>query len=211
MKTKHKYSIAKAALALAGFLFLTGCASSQPVYTGGTSHNVSKPITMGIDHADLQKAASETIESMLSSGALNKSGGGRYVLMISDILNDTTQRFDIDQLIKKIRIALLQSGKVVVTTAVRAGGAEDKASFQVRELAKDDNFNKETVAKKGTLVAPDLSLSGKIMQRTAETLDNKKQVDYYFQLTVTDINSGLAFWEGETVIGKQGSNKSVSW
>jgi PBP1b-binding outer membrane lipoprotein LpoB len=30
-------------------------------------------------------------------------------------------------------------------------------------------------------------------------------------MTLTDINTGLAFWEDEKVIGKRGSNKSVAW
>ncbi len=61
------------------------------------------------------------------------------------------------------------------------------------------------------MIAPDLSLSGKIIQRNVRVNSGTQQVEYYFQLTLTDINTGLAFWEGETVIGKRGSNKSVSW
>jgi uncharacterized protein (TIGR02722 family) len=198
-----------AILATVGMI-MTGCATT-PVYTDGSHSKDAKPKSLGIEHNDLQKAAGEAIESMVNSGALNKRDGSRYVMMISDIINDTTQRFDIDQLIKKIRIGLLQSGKVVVTTAVRAGGAEDKASYDVRKLANDKHFNKATVAKEGTMIAPELSLSGKIIQRNTKTVDDKQQVDYYFQLTVTDINTGLAFWEGETVVGKLGSDKSVSW
>ena len=191
-------------------LLLSGCATT-PTYVGTPQTN-NENISMGIDHEDFQKAATEAIESMLRSGALNKKGGGRYVLTISDIINDTMQRIDIDQLIKKIRIALLQSGKVVVTTALRAGGAEDNMSYDVRKLRNHDEFNQKTVAKKGQMVAPDLSLSGKLIQRNS-SVDNgsKQRVDYYFQLTLTDVNTGLAFWEGESVIGKVGSNNSSAW
>ena len=158
---------------------------------------------MGLDYRDFLKAASEATSSMLQSGAVNKRGGGRYVLAISRILNDTMQRIDTDQLIKKKRVELLQSGKVVVTTAV---GAEDKLSMQTRELRQSDEFNQNTVAKKGRLIAPDLSLSGKIIQRNIKVGRKTQQVEYYFQLTLTDINTGLAFWEGESVIAKRGSN-----
>jgi len=189
-------------------LLFTGCANQSNVSVGKSTQRVT---TMGLDHSDFKKAASEAIESMLKSGAVNKRGGGRYVLAISRIINDTTQRIDIDQLVKKIRIALLQSGKVVVTTAVRAGGAEDKMSYDARKLRGNSEFNQRTVAKKGQMIAPDLSLSGKIIQRNVKLTNGKQGVDYYFQLTLTDINTGLAFWEGETVIGKAGSNDSVSW
>jgi PBP1b-binding outer membrane lipoprotein LpoB len=40
---------------------------------------------------------------------------------------------------------------------------------------------------------------------------NKTQVEYFFQLSLTEIKSGLAIWEGETPIVKRGSSKSVSW
>ncbi len=166
---------------------------------------------MGLDYRDFQQAASDSVESMLKSGAVNKRDGGRYVLAISRIVNDTMQRIDTDQLIKKIRVDLLQSGRVVVTTAVGADGAEDKMAMQARELRNSDEFNQDTVAKKGQMIAPELSLSGKIIQRNVRVDKKTQQVEYYFQLTLTDINTGLAFWEGETVIGKRGSNKNVSW
>ncbi len=166
---------------------------------------------MGLDYRDFQKAASDAVSSMLQSGAVNKKSGGRYGLAISRIVNDTMQRIDTDQLIKKIRVELLQSGKVVVTTAVGANGAEDKLAMQARQLRKSDEFKQSTVAKKGQMIAPELSLSGKIIQRNIRVNSGTQQVEYYFQLTLTDINTGLAFWEGESVIGKRGSNNSVSW
>ncbi len=166
---------------------------------------------MGLDYRDFDEAASKAIQSMLKSGALDKKNGDRYVLAISRITNDTMQHIDTDQLVKKIRVELLRSGKVVVTTAVSANGAEDAMSMQARELRNNDEFNQNTVQKKGTLVAPDLSLSGKILQRNVAMDDGKQQVEYYFMLSLTEIKTGLAWWEGETVIGKRGSGKSVSW
>lgn len=190
-------------------LFLvSGCATTTQNID---MHNDQGQAVMGLDYRDFQKAASEAISSMLQSGAVNKPGGGRYVLAISRIVNDTMQRIDTDQLVKKIRVELLQSGKVVVTTAVGANGPEDKMAMQARQLRKSDEFNQNTVAKTGQMVAPELSLSGKIIQRNVKVGRRTQQVEYYFQLTLTDISTGLAFWEGETVIGKRGSNKSVSW
>ncbi len=166
---------------------------------------------MGLDYRDFNKASSEAVASMLSSGAVNKPGGGRYVLAISRITNDTMQRIDTDQLIKKIRIDLLNSGKVIVTTAISADGAEDRMAMQARQLRHSDEFKQSTVAGKGQMIAPELSLSGKILQRNIKINRRKQQAEYYFQLSLTDINTGLAIWEGETVIGKRGSNDAVSW
>jgi PBP1b-binding outer membrane lipoprotein LpoB len=83
-------------------------------------------------------------------------------------------------------------------------------SMAARELRNSDEFDQSGVQKKGTLQAPDLSLSGKILQRN-QTVGDEQQVEYYIQLSMTDLASGLAFWEGETPIIKRGSNDSVSW
>ena len=120
------------------------------------------------------------------------------------------QRIDTDQLIKKIRSALLRSGKVVTTTAVGVNGAEDEMNMKARELRESEEFDQSGVQKKGTLQAPDLSLSGKIIQKNHE-VGGDQQVEYYIQLTLTDLETGLAFWEDETPIIKRGSNDTVSW
>lgn len=170
------------------------------------------PTTVGIDYRDFEDAASNAVQSLLSSGAVVNPDGGRYVLMISRIVNDTMQRIDTDQLVKKIRIELLNSGRVVVTTAVSGDGAEDKASFQVREdLRGNEEFDQSRVQRRGTLVAPDLSLSGKILQRNLTIDRRKQQIEYYFQLTLTDLETGLAIWENEFPIIKRTSNRTVGW
>ena len=203
---KHITKIALSAILAAGLM--SGCADKTERID---THNDKGDQVMGLDYRDFNEAASKAVQSMLMSGAVDKKNGDRYVLAISRITNDTMQHIDTDQLVKKIRVELLRSGKVVVTTAVGANGPEDKMSKQARELRNDDEFNQATVQKKGTMVAPDLSLSGKILQRNIRMDDGKQQVEYYFMLTLTEIKTGLAWWEGETVIGKRGSGKSVSW
>ena len=190
---------------LASLLLLSGCAKVQKI----DMNNDTGAQVMGLDYRDFQQAAGEATQSMLKSPALNIVNSKRHVLAISEVRNDTMQHIDTDQLIKKIRIELLNSGKVYVTTAV--GGAEDKMNQESRELRDNDEFNSATIAKKGTLQAPDMSLSGKILQRNINMGDSKQQVEYYFMLTLTDLKNGLAVWEGESIIGKRGSDKSVAW
>ena len=189
-------------------IFFAGCADKTQRID---IHNDKGDQVMGLDYRDFNQAAAEAVQSMLKSGALNKKSGDRYVLAISRITNDTMQHIDTDQLIKKIRVELLRSGKVVVTTAVGINGAEDEMSFKARELRQNDEFNQRTVQKKGQMIAPDMSLSGKILQRNIRMDDGKQQVEYYFMLSLTEIKTGLAWWEGETIIGKRGSGKSVAW
>jgi len=188
-------------------LLLSGCAKVQRI----DPNNDTGSQVMGLDYRDFNEAAGKAVQSMLKSSALDKKDGERYVLAISEVKNDTMQHIDTDQLIKKIRIELLNSGKVFVTTAVGSKGNVDTMNKQTRELSENENFKQDSVAKKGTLIAPDMSLSGKILQRNVGIDKDKQQVEYYFMLTLTDIKTGFAVWEGESFIGKRGSAKSVAW
>jgi len=193
-----KTSLLLPALAAA---LLAGCAT--PTQRIDLAHDTSAEVN-ALDSRDFDIAAEKMIADMIASGAVDKKDGGRYVLAIYRVANRTKQDIDTDQLVKKIRVSLLKSGKVVVTTAVGGSGAEDGMSRAVRDLADDDMFNAATVAQQGTAVAPNLSLSGKIIERNLKIDRSKQRIEYIFQLTLTDINSGLAFWEGEETIGKIG-------
>ncbi|MBC8218326.1 MAG: penicillin-binding protein activator LpoB [Planctomycetes bacterium] len=171
-------------------------------------HDDGKAV-MALDYRDFDQAASAMVQSMVGSGALKKKGGGRYVVATGRIVNDTMQRIDTDQLMAKIEEELLNSGQVVMTSAVGSGA--DKLIHETRELRDSEEFDQDTVAKRGTLIAPELSISGKIFQRNLRYDSKRQQVEYYFQLKLSDATSGLRYWQKETLIGKRGSNKSVAW
>ncbi|MGJ0336114.1 penicillin-binding protein activator LpoB [Aliarcobacter cryaerophilus] len=193
---------------LTATILFTGC-TNQPQIMGSNSTKTA-PVTMGIDRQDFEKAASDMVESLLNSGALNKKAGGRYVVMISDIVNDTTQRIDTRMLTKKIRVAMLRSGKAVITSAV--GTERDDTTINATRSARNNSeFNQQTAIKDGQLINAELGLAGRIMQRAAKTADNDQMVEYYFQLTLTNAANGLAYWEDEVIIGKLGSNDTVTW
>ena len=89
--------------------------------------------------------------------------------------------------------------------------SEDETTHQVRSIRNDKEYNKDTIAKEGTLVAPNLSLTGKMIQRNLglksgwfSTTDTR--VEYYLQLTLTDIKTGLSVWEDEEPIVKEGDH-----
>ncbi len=198
-------------ITLAGLL-IAGCGSSETVNID-VMNDEGKAV-MGLDYRDFNQAASEMVQSMISSGALKKSGGGRYVMTTARVTNDTMQRIDTDQLTAKIEQELMNSGQVVMTAAVGGKGAPDEMIYEMRDIrdsATGDEFQQETLAGKRTLVAPELSTSGAIQQRNVRYDNNRQQVEYYFRLRVTDLTTGLVFWQNETIIGKRGSNKSVSW
>lgn len=184
-----------------GVAFVTGCSTNAHyVETGGRESVVS---VGKINDQDFIAAANAATQELLSSGVLDRVKNPPAVLAMSRIVNNTGQQIDIDLLTKKIRVALLQSGKAVTTTTFGLGGkAEDPLAQGIQQQQEFMNDTKTTRL-------PDFTLSGKIIENTAKA-GNTRQSTYSFQLSLTD-QQGLALWEGEKQITKQGSQNSVGF
>lgn len=205
LRNKKKLAVLTAVMALAGFT--SGCATQTQLLS---SSAVERPVTLGLSAADFEYAAVSATQSLLASGALERSDGKKHVMVVSTVLNDTMQRIDTDQLVKKIRVELLGSGKVMVTTAIGLDGAEDQMNTAFSELSQSRRVDRSTLVNQ-RLAAPNLSLSGKLLQRNNRVDKRSELVEYYFQLTLTDLQNGLAIWEGEEQISKLGSARGTSW
>jgi uncharacterized protein (TIGR02722 family) len=189
---------------------LAGC---QPATKNIDTTNDQGKAVMGLDYRDFDQAAAAMISSLVRSGTLQKKDGSRYVMATGRIVNDTMQRIDTDQLMAKVEQEMMNSGQVVMTSAV-GDKAGDSMVYEVRDLRdsdKADEFNEDTMQAKKQLIAPELSVSGKIIQRNVKYDKKTEQVEYYFQLRITDLTTGLRFWQEEQIIGKRGSSKNVSW
>ena len=190
---------------------LSGCQSST--VTNIDTVNDDGKAVMGLDYRDFDQAATAMVSSLIRSGSLNKADGSRYVVATGRIVNDTMQRIDTDQLMAKVEEELMNSGQVAMTSAVgdKAGDAMVYEMRDMRDSERADEFADDTLPAKKQLIAPELTISGKILQRNVKYGSNQQQVEYYFQLRVTDLATGLRFWQAEQIIGKRGSNKMVSW
>lgn len=187
---------------------ISGCQSTT-TYIDAEDQKTN--ITTGISYADFSSAANALADEIIASNLLvhpQADQGGRWIMHVGNITNDTMQRIDTDQLSKTIRVRLMNSGKFLTTTAFNG---EDSMTKDVRDLADSDMVKKSSVKKNGTVLAPDYSLSGKILQRNAGLDNGDTRIEYYFQLTLTNLENGLAYWEGEKVIGKVTDQDSVSW
>ena len=112
-----------------------------------------------INTQDWGIAADQMVQSLLSREDLIPENNQRKVVMIGRVHNATGTRIDTDLLTKKIRVAMLNSGNFIITTAVGMDGPEDDASMLVRqELQASQEFDQSTVAAKGQLIAPDYRL-----------------------------------------------------
>ena len=197
-------------LSLSGIIVVlaAGCASTggdvKHVEAGGTHTLVSLD---KINLQDLNQAAETMITSLrehfINAGKLSGTGpNGVAVLKIERFKNDTSEQWDPDSLIKKIRIELMRTGKVATTTTF----GNDAESKVAQELAQETQFT----GKGGGVLNPDYTLTGKVIEDTNRS-GNKREKVYTFQLTLTSIRDGLAIWEEEKTIVKQGSRSSVGW
>lgn len=184
-------------------VFLASCASSAKLIGVGSEDELTT--ISAVDPKDWQSAAAEMIRSMLASGVLKRSDERKNVVMISRIRNYTLQHLDSRILTAKMRQAILASGQAVVTSAVGNGSNLDLAVRRIRDKEYDDLFDQSTVLKRGTVIAPDLSLSGSITQQTV-TQGRVEESYFVFHLVLTDLRTGLALWEHNTDILKQGTH-----
>ena len=189
---------------------LAGC---QPATKNIDTVNDEGKAVMGLDYRDFDQAATAMISSLVRSGTLNKEDGSRYVMATGRIINDTMQRIDTDQLMAKVEQEMMNSGQVAMTSAV-GDKAGDSIVYEMRDLQNSDvadEFSEDTKIAPKQLIVPELSISGKIIQRNVKYDKKTEQVEYYFQLRITDLKTGLRSWQEENVIGKRGLSKMTSW
>ena len=188
-------------------LLIAGCGGG-PKYVDAS--NSKTYASMGLDYHDIEKAASDSVQSLLSSAQVREisQGGKKRVVMISGVINDTMQTIDTDQLSRKITRDMRNSGKFVLTLA--QGAKTEKGIDMARSARDNDEFDQRTTIEKGNLKSAELSLSGKIVQKNTK-VGSKQRTDYFFLLTLTNLKDGTVVWDDEVNIIKLGSNSSVTW
>ena len=161
----------------------------------------SEYVSFGIDIHDIDKVIESNATSLLDSQYVRTLQGKR-LLAIADIANETSEDIDVELMARKLARALRKSGKFTLTNAIAGSGAKaDRFIQDSRKLTKDPNYNQYTTHEQDTLQAPELSLSGKIAQRSKK-IGEVVRVDYIFLLTLSDIKTGKVLWDNEEIISK---------
>ncbi len=201
MKLRH-IAIASAVSA-AGFL-LAGCeTSTQVTPVDPAANNIIN--SSQISPGEWAQAADKLVANLFASGVLDRAPQKPAIMAVSRIVNDTQEQIDTDSLVKKIRVALNQSGKVLTTTTLGLGGkAEDPLAKEAAE------YNQFMAGQKEQSRMPYYTLSGKIIEDRIRR-GNNTQVTYTFQLSLTTVSDGLAVWESEQQIAKVAHRPAVSW
>ncbi len=190
-------------LSCCALLVNSGCRPTQYVDSKGTDLVVS---VNQVNIQDFEQASEALVASMVDSGVLAKAPRQPAALAISRVINDTSRQFDTDQLMKKIRIALLQTGKVQVTQTVGLGGkVEDpmaKETYEAKRFLDGTSQNPVDL--------PDFTITAKILEN-ATSAGSTKQISYIFQMSLADTASGRLVWEGEKTITKQGEKNAIGF
>lgn len=187
-------------------LILAACGETRVVDLDSQREVQTMQQVMELEYRDWTATAEKMTTSMLKSGAFAKVK--EPVIAMGPMINDTMQRFDTDILTKKIRTTIVNDGHAQVATNFNG---EDTTSDKMRATRGNDEYAANTFAQKGTLVAPNMSLSGKMLQRNLKLQSGwfsstDTRVEYYLQLTLTDLKTGLSVWENEQPIIKEGDH-----
>lgn len=187
-------------------LMLSGCASTEVIRVDPNGPRTLDSIHK-LNMQDWNEAADDLITKMQNEFIgqakfqSSRGPGEKSVLAISRFVNDTGEQINEDLLVKRIRVALNQTGKFDTDVTSGLGVVEDPLA---------DAWKRQyTFEHGGNLPAPDYSLTIKIIHDKTHT-GNTTEVTYSFQLSLATMD-GLAVWEGEHLIVKQKNGRVVGF
>jgi len=190
---------------------LAGCGGGTRVIDTNDSRAVADMRdVMELEYRDWERTAEHMLDSMMKNRVFANTKNP--VIAMGPMVNDTMKRFDTDMLVRRIRVYLVNNGHAQFATNFTG---EDTTSNAVRAQRGNAEFDVSTIAGTGTLVAPNFSLSGKMLQRnipvdTCWLCASKTRVEYYLQMVLTDVRTGLSVWEEERPIIKEG-RRAPTW
>ncbi len=199
----------KCLMGLALAALVAGCTTPT---TRVDLRNDRGPQVAGLDYRDVQLAANTVLQSLYRSGRLDRGDGQMYVLSVDRVKNDTMQRFDTDIVTSYITQELMNNNKVMVTSAMAA--TEDNRAGMIngaRTARGNAEFNQATVAQTGQLVAPSHTIYGKVIQREIPMDNGDKQIEYYLQMRLVELATGLQWWQGQVPIVKRADGTTPTW
>jgi|GEM_PF-1792666 len=187
-------------------LSTTACTTQTRVVSRAESQEL---VTATLSDNDFESAAKEMLDDMLANELSEpKAGGKPYVMMISDIQNDTMQRINTADLTDYIKKELRRSGRVKTTDAF--GENRSKNIALSRQLGESSLVDKSTVKKNNTVKAFDLTLEGRIAQKNS-TVGKNKMIEYIFSLNLIDMSDGTELWSDKKVITKLTDKNTQTW
>ena len=157
----------------------SGCMTATREYAPG---EVRQTVT-AFSEANIQNAVRTAVSSLYALDRIKiQAGANRAVVVVEDVRNDTNSRGRdagslAEALGQSLREELTNGGKVVV-------------------------YNREAGQYATVKVTPQYALRGRLTQRNLRQDDGDIQIEYNLNLTLTDLQTGLEFWQKRVHIGK---------
>lgn len=185
-------------------LSLTACGPSREEIAKQQGAEIA--MTGELTNADYENVAKQLIADALANELEKpKADGGKYVLALGKIENNTMQRISPKEIVSKMRIALQRSGKMYVVNIDDIGEAGKRAD----SLAMSKYVRQDTVTQVNA-ISYDKFLKGSISQKDVE-IGNNVLVEYTFNFVLRDESTMLTMWEGDITVKKVISKDMVNW
>lgn len=149
--------------------------------------------------ADSRQVAEKMIASLMSSEKFKdyvKELGRKPAIIVGTVRNKTTEHIDADNYIKKIELAIYNSG---TADLVESDTFRDK--LRLERVQQQDFSDPATVARWGKEVGANLMLFGE-MTSEIDTYQKKRVVNYITTLFLTDMETNKRVWYGQEEIKK---------
>lgn len=179
-------------------IFILNACAKKPTYiTDSTTYT-----SFSLDMHDIDYMVESHTKSLLSKRFIKRLESQK-IIAISDIENTTKENIDIDSIVEQFKKYLVEHNDKFAFSKAIAGsaGKVDKMLKDSRKLRYDDEFSQYSTKEKGSLLAPDYSLSGKIARKNT-ILGKNMRVDYELMLSLTDIENGIEIWSNTAKISK---------
>jgi PBP1b-binding outer membrane lipoprotein LpoB len=189
---------------VSAFLFagLVACGQKAAYQeTGGPDSIVS---VGEVDIQEIKGAASGMLESLLREGVLSTAPNKPARVVVERVTNDTSSRFEVDELTYRMREHLVNSGQATVVTAY--GGtpeSREAQEIQYRKAVLEGRTEVESLK-------PDFILNGRITQ-LKRSAGNVRQTTYTYRLTLTNAATGNEAWTKTVDFTKQGTKDAVGF
>ena len=181
MKSILTISVASAAL-------LCGCMHKTTMIN---TYNDQAGAVAGFDYRDITNCLDIAVSDLLLSARLDRADGGRYLVNVMEIKNDTASLGrDADAL-----------------SNVLGQGLKERLTNQQKILV----YNPSVAQYATVRVDPQLALYGTVAERNIRMDNGVIQKEDYLTLTLVEISTGVEFWQKTVFIGKRVDARNALW
>lgn len=196
--------LSKILMVVISLSFLISC--GPRMYTKGKykDPNVIMLLTDKFSENDLQLIAKKISNSIIES-PLVKGRDKRPVFQIERVKNKTSEHIDMESLTDKIKVALIQSGRVLFSDKAMRETVANEYEYQGSKYV-----DQKTAKRPGKQIAADYLLTGTISSIVQEAGKNKI-VYYKSTFNLTNMSTNIIEWSDEKELRKAYKKRHVGY